>query len=140
SSTFWSSLKLTKPEWIAEKRVTLLLQYGGTPAPDLKTVPFAGDLIKDENDRSVMQIASAPLALGRPIFAPPGVPAERVAALRKAVADTYRDPEYLADCAQQRLECSDSSSGAELSALLARTYAASDDTRTRLQDIYGGKR
>ena len=140
SSTFWSSLKLTKPEWIAQKRVTLLLQYGGAPAPDLKDVPFAADLIKDENDRRVMQIASAPLALGRPIFAPPGVPAERVAALRKAVSETYRDPDYLADCAQQRLECTDPSSGTELTDLLASTYAASEATRARLQDIYGGKK
>src|SRR5262245_53616284 len=140
SSTFWSSLKLTKPEWIALKQVTLLLQYGGTPAPDLKSVPFAADLIKDENDRRVMQIASAPLTLGRPIFAPPGVPAERVAALRQAVADTYRDPAYLADCTQQHLECTDPSSGAELDDLLGRTYAASEATRARLRDIYSGQK
>ncbi len=140
SSTFWSSLKLTKPDWIAQKRVTLLLQYGGAPAPDLKGVPFASDLIEDENDRRVMQIASAPLALGRPIFAPPGVPAERVAALRKAVSDTYRDPDYLADCAQQRLECTDPSSGTELAELIGNTYAASEATRKRLQEIYAGKK
>jgi tripartite-type tricarboxylate transporter receptor subunit TctC len=140
SSTFWSSLKLTKPDWIAQKRVTLLLQYGGAPSPDLKGVPFAPDIIADGNDRRVMQIASAPLALGRPIFAPPGVPVERVAALRKAVSDAYRDPDYLADCTQQRLECTDSSSGTELAELVNTTYAASEVTRKRLQEIYAGKK
>lgn len=140
SSTFWSSLKLAKPEWIAQKKVTLLLQYGAVPAPDLKDVPFAADLIKDEKDRLVMQIASAPIALGRPIFAPPGVPADRVAALRKAVSDTYRDPAYLADCAQQRLECTDPSSGADVADLIGKTYSASEGTRTRLQEIYANKK
>src|SRR5262249_35882223 len=101
-------------------------------------VPFAPDLIKDANDRLVMQIASAPLAFGRPIFAPPGVPADRIAALRQAVSDTYRDPAYLEDCAQQRLECSDPSSAAELTELLRSTYAASAGTRDRLREVYSG--
>ena len=140
SSTFWSSLKLAHPEWITGKKVKMLLQYGGEPAPDLKDVPFATDIIKNDDDKRLMLIASAPLALGRPIFAPPGVPAERVAALRQAVADTYRDSDYLADCAQQRLECTSPASGADIADLVTNAYAASSATRKRLQDIYSGEK
>jgi tripartite-type tricarboxylate transporter receptor subunit TctC len=136
SSTFWSSLKLAHPEWISDKKIKMLLQYGGEPAPELKDVPFATDILTNPEDKRLMLIASAPLALGRPIFAPPGVPAERVAALRKAAADTYRDSEYLADCAQQRLECTKPASGAEITDLLSAAYAAPAATRKRLQDIY----
>jgi tripartite-type tricarboxylate transporter receptor subunit TctC len=139
SSTFWSSLKLAQPQWITEKKVKLLLQYGQR-APDLKQAPFADDIITNEDDKRLMQIASTPLALGRPIFAPPGVPADRVQALQKAVSDTYRDPEYLADCKQQRLECSSPASGAELSAMLSGAYAASGAIRKRLQTIYSSGR
>ena len=45
----------------------------------------------------MMQAAFAPLALGRPFLVPPGVPAERVVALRKAFAATMADPELLAE-------------------------------------------
>lgn len=138
-STFWSSLKLTRPNWLAEKKVTLLLQYGGAPAADLKDVPFAPDLISNEDDRRALRIASAPLALGRPIFAPPGVPEDRVAALRQAISETYRDPAYLEDCKQQHLECIDPSDSTELTDLVRNTYAASRATRDRLRDIYYGE-
>ena len=57
-------------------------------------------------------------------------------ALRKAIPDTYRDPEYLADCTQQRLECTGPASGADMAELVASTYAASEVTRKRLQMIY----
>jgi tripartite-type tricarboxylate transporter receptor subunit TctC len=135
SSTFWSSLKLTKPNWISEHKVKLLLQYGGEAAPDLKDVPFAMDVLKGDADRDLMQIASAPLALGRPLFAPPGVPTERVAALREAIAATYGDPEYLADCIHQRLECTNPASGSDLATLIENAYAAPLAVRQRLQDI-----
>ncbi|HEY3654747.1 MAG TPA: tripartite tricarboxylate transporter substrate-binding protein [Steroidobacteraceae bacterium] len=135
SSTFWSSLKLTKPDWIAKHKVKLLLQYGGEAAPDLKDVPFAMDVLRDHADRDLMQIASAPLALGRPLFAPPGVPGERVTALREAIAATYRDPEYLADCSQQRLECTTSALASDLARLIENAYAAPVAVRERLQKI-----
>ena len=125
SSTFWSSLKLTKPDWIVEHKVKLLLQYGGEAAPDLKDVPYAMDILQGHADRDLMQIASAPLALGRPLFAPPGVPTERVTALREAIAATYRDPEYLGDCTQQHLECTNPASASDLASLIQKAYAAS---------------
>src|SRR6185295_14152524 len=99
ASAYWSSLKAIRPDWIAEKKLKFLLQYGAHPHPELKGVPFTLDLIKDPAKRQIMEVASAPLALGWPIAAPPDVPADRVAALRAALAETFRDPEYLADCA-----------------------------------------
>src|SRR6185295_10062161 len=105
ASAYWSSLKAIRPDWIAEKKLKFLLQYGAHPHPELKGVPFALDLIKDPVRHQIMEVASAPLSLGRPIAAPPDVPAERLAALRTAIADTFRDPDYLAECASLRLEC-----------------------------------
>jgi tripartite-type tricarboxylate transporter receptor subunit TctC len=135
SSTFWSSLKLTRPDWIAEHKVKLLLQYGGEAAADLKDVPFAMEILQDQADRDLMRIASAPLALGRPLFAPPDVPTERVLALRDAIAATYRDPEYLKDCTQQGLECTSPAAGADLASLIEKAYSAPVAVRQRLQDI-----
>jgi tripartite-type tricarboxylate transporter receptor subunit TctC len=136
SSTFLSSLKAVEPTWIPEKKVKILLQYGGEANPELKDVPFAPDLLANPDDKRVMQIASAPLALGRPMLAPPGVPADRVAALRTALAATFKDADYLADCAKQKLACDKPGTGADIARIIAATYTAPEAVRTRLRDIY----
>jgi tripartite-type tricarboxylate transporter receptor subunit TctC len=98
-------------------------------------VPFALDLLDDPNSKLLLTAASAPLALGRPYAAPPGVPAERLAALREGLTATFRDPAFLADCERQRLECSDHHSGAELEKLIREAYATPDEIRKRLVAI-----
>ena len=77
-----------------------------------------------------------PFMLGRPFGAPPGIPADRLAALRTAMMTTFKDPAFLADCAKQRLECDDPKSGEELGALVTRAYAAPADVRKRLIGMY----
>src|SRR5262249_22510254 len=64
---------------------------------ELHDVPFAPDLVASDDDRLVMQAAFAPLALGRPFLIPPGIPVERLAALRAAFAATMADPDFLAE-------------------------------------------
>jgi hypothetical protein len=83
-----------------------------------------------------MEVASAPLALGRPIAAPPQVPPDRLIALRTAIADTFRDPDYLKDCAALRLECDEPATGQTITDTLARAYSASPDIVRALRQIY----
>lgn len=136
SSAYWSSLKATHPDWIAQKKIKFLLQYGAHPRPELAGVPFALELIKDPIKREMMAIASAPLAMGRPIAAPPGVAANRVAALRTALAETFEDPDYLADCAAARLECDEPVSAQAVTDGLAHAYAAPSAVVEELRRIY----
>jgi tripartite-type tricarboxylate transporter receptor subunit TctC len=124
ASTFWSSLKAQYPQWIADKKVKILVQYGAQPNAELKGVPFALDIISNPDDRLLMEIAGAPLGLGRPSLAPPGVPAERVAYLRRAFDAMFKDSRFLADCARQNLECDSPVTGAEIAAQLTTAYAA----------------
>jgi tripartite-type tricarboxylate transporter receptor subunit TctC len=137
ASPFWSSLKTSRPTWYPERKVRFLFQYGGTdPHPELKDVPLALDLLQNETDKTLLIVAAAPLGLGRPFAAPPGIPATRLAALRAALMATFKDPAFLADCAKQRLECADPKSGEELSALVSRAYTAPADVRKRLIGMY----
>jgi tripartite-type tricarboxylate transporter receptor subunit TctC len=140
-SAFWSSLKVVKPDWIKDKKIKFIVQYGLAPSPELKGVPFAMDLIKKPEDKQLMELASAQLALGRPMLAPPGVPADRVKALKDALWATFKDPDYLADCAKQRLECDAPLTGDQMQDILNRSYNAPKAVLTRLRDIYeaGGK-
>jgi tripartite-type tricarboxylate transporter receptor subunit TctC len=136
TSPFWSSLRTARPDWIPQHKVRVLFQYGERPLADLPGVPFALDLVSSEADKILLRAASAPLVLGRPFAAPPDVPPARLAALRAAMMATFRDPAFLADCGQQRLECAEPKSGEELASLIRAAYAIPPDIRRRLIDIY----
>jgi tripartite-type tricarboxylate transporter receptor subunit TctC len=136
TSPFWSSIRTARPNWIPQHLVRILFQYGERPHPDLAGVPFALDLLDREADKILLRAASAPLGLGRPFAAPPGVPADRLAALRAAMMATFADPAFRADCMQQRLQCSDPKSGDEIADLIGAVYGTPPDIRQRLIDIY----
>jgi tripartite-type tricarboxylate transporter receptor subunit TctC len=136
ASAFWSSLKATKPDWIRDKQIKFLVQFGDKPNPELKNVPFAPDLTRNEDDKQLAELASGQLAIGRPLMAPPDLPPDRLAALRQAVADTLRDPEFLAQCEKAHLECDSQVSGEQTSAMLKHLYAAPEPVIERLRKIY----
>src|SRR5262249_53990506 len=130
------SLKASRPTWYPEGKVRFLFQYGSEPHPELKGVPQAIDLLQASDDKTLLTVASAPLALGRPFTAPPGIPADRLAALRAALMATFKDPAFLADCAKQRLECDTPRTGEELSGLVRQAYSAPAEVRKRLIGMY----
>jgi tripartite-type tricarboxylate transporter receptor subunit TctC len=134
-SPFWSSLKTSRPDWYPQK-VRFLFQYGAEPHPELAGVPFALDLLSDPKDKSLLIAASAPLGLGRPFLAPPGVPSENLATLRSGLAATFSDPEFRADCERQRLECDNPKSGEQIASVIRQAYSTPEDIRARLVDIY----
>ena len=132
TSPFWSSLKVQRPTWYPQKIISIIFQYGGAPHPELKDVPFAMDLVENTNDKILLTAASAPLGFGRPYAAPPAVPADRHAVLRAAFAATFKDPQFLADCKKQGVECDDSRTGAQLDAQIREAYAIPAEIRKRL--------
>jgi hypothetical protein len=132
TSPFWSSLKVQRPTWYPQKIVSIILQYGAAPHPELKDVPFAMDLVDNADDKLLLTAASAPLGFGRPYAAPPGVPPDRIATLRAAFAATFQDPQFLADCKKQGVECDDSRTGAQMDAHLRSAYAIPAEIKKRL--------
>src|SRR5215813_11877499 len=100
----WSSVRSTRPQWLDEKKITILVQLALHKHPDLPDIPVITDLAKRDEQRQVLQLIFARQALGRPYLAPPGVPADRVAMLRKAFMDTMADKEFLAEADKAQLE------------------------------------
>ena len=140
ASTFWSSLKAIRPQWIAENKLRYLFQYGYAPDPELPDVPFALDLLKGRtDDAKLLELASAPLSLGRPFAAPPGVPEERLAILRKSLMATFADPEFIAECSKQGIDCSTPTSGDDLQKIVNDAYAAPKGTIERLRKVYASQ-
>src|SRR5262245_3168951 len=121
-SAFFNSVRSTRPSWLREKTAKAIVQYGPEKLVELPDVPFAPDLVASEEDRLVMQAAFAPLALGRPFLMPPGIPAERVAALRTAFAATMTDPEFLAESEKLGLGLNTPRTGEQIQAVMERTY------------------
>jgi hypothetical protein len=134
-SAFFSSVRSIRPTWLPDKTAKAIVQYGPEQLPELAHVPFALDLVTNEDDRLTMQAAWAPLALGRPFLMPPGVPLERVAALRAAFTTTMTDPDFLAEGEKIGLGLNAPRSGEELQALMARTYASPPRVIDRLRQL-----
>jgi tripartite-type tricarboxylate transporter receptor subunit TctC len=104
-------------------RLRVILQGGAAPDPRFPDVPFVLDLAATDDERAALRFLYASEGFGRPYVAPPGVPAERVAALRKAFSDTFADAEFVADATRQGFDVRPIP-GAEMMALvdaMART-------------------
>jgi tripartite-type tricarboxylate transporter receptor subunit TctC len=94
-----SGLRGTRPQWFTEKLVNFVVQTAVEPSADpaLKDVPLIINYAKTEEERSAWRFLFAPQKMARPVLAPPNVPAERVAVLRKALAQTMHDPDFVTE-------------------------------------------
>ena len=99
-----SSIKRSRPDWLRDKKVRILMQAALEKDPELPEVPFALDFVKSEADRKVMQLYLTQKQIARPIVAPPGLPADRLAALRGAFDALANDKEFLADGAKAEVD------------------------------------
>ncbi|MFN3890694.1 MAG: Bug family tripartite tricarboxylate transporter substrate binding protein [Beijerinckiaceae bacterium] len=135
SSIFYSSLIATRPAWLAEKKVNLIVQYGLARQPQLDGVPFAPDLAKNADDKALMTAAFAPLSVGRPYAMPPGAPADRVAAMKKALEATFRDNEFAAEATKQQMDVSSPLSGEQIVRIIRGAYALPDAQVQRLRKL-----
>ena len=135
----WSGLNASKPEWIANKRINVMVQLGLKRHPEMAPAPLVMDYATNDSDRGVLELIFARQDMAYPIVAPPGTPPERVAVLRKAFEAVLRDPEYLADAKKQHLE-SAFMRGEEIEKLIERIFASPPDVVARAQKaIEAGK-
>jgi tripartite-type tricarboxylate transporter receptor subunit TctC len=129
----WTTLTSTRPQWIKDKKVNILVQMGMKPHPDIKGVPMAIDLAKTPEDRQVMEVVFAKFGMSRPFMAPPDLPADRLAMLRSAFDATLKDPAFLAEAEKLGMEIN-SVSGADLQALVTRIMNTPPELAERARD------
>jgi tripartite-type tricarboxylate transporter receptor subunit TctC len=137
-SVFYSAITSTRPHWLPDHLAKAILQYGPQPVKDLAGVPFVPDLITAPDDKLLMQAAFAPLALGRPLVMPPGVPADRVATMRQALADTFADPGFIADAKKIGLVVNAPQTGQQLQNVIDHAYATPQRVVGRLRTLNAG--
>jgi tripartite-type tricarboxylate transporter receptor subunit TctC len=117
----YSSIKAAHPDWLAQKKIAILVQFALAKHPELANVPLVTDLAKTEEQRKLLKFVFARQVMGRPYLAPPGVPPATVAALRRAFMDTMADKEFLADAERSKLEITPVS-GERIQELVAELY------------------
>jgi len=122
----YSSLRQQRPDWITNKQVNILVQLALAKTPELPDVPLITDFATTERQRQILRLVFSRQAMARPFTAPPGIPADRKAALRKAFDETMKDPAFLAEAKQRSLEVNPVS-GAEIDALIGDLYRSPPD-------------
>lgn len=122
----WAVLKATKATEMKENKLHVILQLSLHKIPDLPDVPNVMALTTTDKQREVLRLVLARQVIGRPYAAPPGIPQDRLDALRKAFDETMKDPEFLADAEKAGLEV-DPVSGAEVEELIKGLYALPKD-------------
>ena len=100
----YTGYQTSKPQYLANKLIIPLIQVGMAREPDLPDTPLLLEQQVQPQDRPLLEFMSKAITVGRPVATTPGVPAERVAALRKAFMDTLEDPDFMAEAKQQNAE------------------------------------
>lgn len=122
----WSAAQATRADWIAEGKIVVALQFAVEKHPDLPNVPTVMELARNDHERQALELILAGQAMGRPFAAPPGVPADRVTALRRAFDATMSDVAFRAEADRLKLELQPVP-GEDIQALVARMFAAPKD-------------
>ena len=131
----YASVNTIHNDWINDGSIRILAQMGTTPQPGL-SAPFILDLVPSEDDRAALTLIFAKYQFGRPLFVPPGVPKERVAALRTAFDTAMKDPATLADAEKAHMEVRPVS-GADVQALIEKLYKTPEPLVQRARDALG---
>jgi tripartite-type tricarboxylate transporter receptor subunit TctC len=133
-SNSWGSWKATKPDWIRDQKINILVQIGLSKSTDLADVPLLMDLAANAEDTALLKLLSEPVVVGRPIFTTPGVPADRVRVLRDGFDATMRDQAFLEEARRLNLSIN-ASSGVELQQVVADIVSAPTSISRRLSNI-----
>jgi tripartite-type tricarboxylate transporter receptor subunit TctC len=136
-SNSWASWKSSRPQWIAENKIHILVQIGLKRHPDLPNVPLLFDLATNDADRAVLRFISADTAISRSAVTTPDTPPERVAALRKAFMDTMADAQFLAEADKMQVDISPLS-GADAQEVADKIVAAPPEVVARAKLLLEG--
>ena len=118
----FDSIRSRRPDWLEKKTINILFQGAAEASPDLPGVPLIQDLARNTEERQAIDFLYAGQGIGRPFVAPPGMPPDRLAMLRKAFDATMKDAEFIADVKRQKLDL-DPVDGERLGALINKVYA-----------------
>jgi len=130
----YSSLIGTKADWVKNRDVRILVQFGARKLSDLSDVPLAREQATTPINQKVLDLITLRQEIGRPYIAPPGLPADRLATLSGSFQKMLHDGTFLDDARKHRIEI-DPSTADECRAVIKEGYAAPADVIKRARTI-----
>jgi tripartite-type tricarboxylate transporter receptor subunit TctC len=122
----WSTLKARHQQWLKDKKINIIVQAALKKEPELAGVPLITDQTKDREKLQILKLILGSQEMARPFAAPPGIPADRKAALIAAFDATMKDPEFLGEAQRLNIDVNPVS-GKAIDDLLAELYATPKD-------------
>ena len=130
-------IKSARPQWLEDGSINILAQLAPHKMPEVPSnVPLVKDFVPSKEDKRVLDVIFLSTSLAKPIIAPPGIPAERVKALRDAFMATTKDPKFLADMAKSRLTVAPTS-GEDMEKIVKEAYAMPDAIIEKVRKTLG---
>jgi len=130
-----SALKTAKPDWLREKKVNVLVITALEASAEFPGVPAVVDLVSKPEDRQLLELMVGPGAMARPFAAPPGLPANKAALIRRAFDATMADGDFRAEAARMQADVAPST-GEEVQKLVARIYATPRPVIERAKKLF----
>ncbi len=134
----WSNVKTRRPDYLREGKIRVLMQMSTQKEPDLPNVPLAMDFVKTPEQRELMTLFLAQKSAARPVVAPPGIPADRVKAIRAAFDKMIVDADFLKDATQAKLDI-DPAPAAAIDRVIEIFAKTSEETGAKLRDAIDPK-
>src|SRR5215204_5982195 len=132
--TTWNDLHSYHPDWLRDEKVRVILQIALERNPELKKIPLLDEFARNEGDRELIRFMSSGSELGQTFAAPPAVPADLIAALRKGFQDTMQDPDYVAKLCQSQIQFNPMT-GERLSEMVRNTIGAPKSIIERYKQV-----
>jgi tripartite-type tricarboxylate transporter receptor subunit TctC len=134
-STSWTAVKVAHPDWRPEKKINIIVQFALKKHPELPEVPTVVELARNDEEKQILRAVMNATEIGTAFFTTPGVPKDRVEALRRAFDATVKDPEFLAEAARTKLTVGPMS-GEELQELVGEVAAISPQILEKVRAAY----
>jgi tripartite-type tricarboxylate transporter receptor subunit TctC len=134
----YASYMASRPTWLPENKIIPLVQAGVEKEPELPNVPLILDLPVRPTDRPLLQFMARASTVGRPLATTPGVPAERVAALRRAFDAVVKDPDFIAAATKEKLDVRPQS-GDKIAEIIFGLLDTPADVRDRMKAALASK-
>ncbi|HEY7298221.1 MAG TPA: tripartite tricarboxylate transporter substrate-binding protein [Xanthobacteraceae bacterium] len=130
----WATLKATRSQWIKTGEVNILVQYALQRARELKGVPAATEAAISPDDKRLLSLFVSGADVGYAIFTTPGVPADRVEALRAAFTEMTLDPAFKGDSEQFGIDL-EPMTGSDLQSMIENTTVFPESVRRRAKEV-----
>jgi tripartite-type tricarboxylate transporter receptor subunit TctC len=134
----WATLKSTRADWIKSSKVNILVQYGLSRAGGLRQIPAATETALSQDDKRLLSLFVSGADVGYAVFTSPGVPADRIKALRDAFSKMTQDHAFLEDSEQRGIDL-DPVSGIDLQNIIETTIVFPETVRERAKEIAKGE-